>query len=388
MKVCFETFGCRLNRAEALSQEAGFLARGWTATDSHAAADLIVVRGCSVTARAQHDCERMIAHLRAKYPTKRLVVTGCLNEKRNELLLRDLSKVAVPTRTARAYLKVQDGCSGACSFCIVPRFRGPAVSQDATGVLDSAKRFIEAGYREIVVTGCNLSSYSSQGLRLAGLVDRLATLDASCRVRVGSVEPGPAADEFVETMAANANICRYLHLPIQSGSNPVLSGMRRPYSVKTVEAVISKAVRLMPGVAIGCDLMTGFPGESEIDFLATQMLFKRFPIARAHIFPYSERPGTPAAFLPMVVPGEIRRARAQDLAARADAERKRFAKRFVGREVDVVIEDAASSAGWTGEYFWCRARHVLSEKFRPVRKSRVTFKVSSVEGHVLVGDIV
>ena len=142
MKVCFETFGCRLNRAEALEIEAAFLARGWTRTERHDDADMIIVRGCSVTARAQADCERLIAHIRNKYPFKRVVVTGCIKNHSNERWLKDLvtGQGPAPTRTARAYLKIQDGCSGQCSFCIVPTFRGKAKSVPFDDVVAGAKR--------------------------------------------------------------------------------------------------------------------------------------------------------------------------------------------------------------------------------------------------------
>lgn len=385
MKVCFETFGCRLNRSEALSLEAGFVARGWQTTDSHAEADLIVVRGCSVTARAQHDCEKLIEHIAEKYPTKRLVVTGCMQKKRNEAILRDVSLTEVPMSTSRAYLKVQDGCSGGCTFCIVPHFRGKAQSVDFQSVLDGGRRFIDAGYREIVVTGCNLSQYNSGGRRIAALVDALASLDARCRVRVSSIEPSAAAEELVDAMADNANICRYIHLPVQSGSNLILSAMRRPYFVKTVEAIVHRALAKMPFVAIGCDLMTGFPGEHDLEALATRTLFQRIHISRAHVFVYSERPGTAAATLPDEIPVEVRRERARELSDIADRERSRFAKKMIGREVEIVVEDEQSVAGWTGEYLWCRAQHESLPRFRCKRRERQVMRVIRADGHVLVG---
>ena len=387
MKVCFETFGCRLNRAEALAQEAGFASRGWKTTEAHADADLIVVRGCSVTARAQRDCEKLVEHIIAKYPNKRVVVTGCLKEKRNEAILRDLTLDEIPMKTARAYLKVQDGCSGNCTFCIVPQFRGRAASVDFEAVLDKAKRFIDAGYHEIVVTGCNLSQYSSQGRRIADLVAALARLDDGCRVRVSSIEPGPAASELVDAMADDANICRYLHLPIQSGANMILAAMRRPYSMKTVEDITSKALVKMPHIAIGCDLMVGFPGEGELEMLATRTLFRRIPIARAHIFSYSERPGTVAATYPNEVPREIRHSRAHELAGIADQERTRYAKKFVGREVEIVVEDENAVAGWTGEYLWCQAQNDIAERFRQKRRERVKMRVVKAQGHMLIGNV-
>ena len=193
MKVCFETFGCRLNRAEALDQEAEYLADGWKLTSSHSDADLIIVRGCSVTRRAQRDCEHLIAHIRKKYPNKRLLVEGCLATSRTEKIAvrhapvqaSGKSSLSVPTRTARAYLKVQDGCSGKCTFCIVPKFRGKSSSIDFDAILDKAKRFIDVGYHEIVVTGCNISLYASGGKRLPELMDALAGLSPECRIRLG-----------------------------------------------------------------------------------------------------------------------------------------------------------------------------------------------------------
>ena len=389
MKVCLETFGCRLNRAEALQMEADFIARGWQTTESHSDADMIVVRGCSVTSRAQRDCEKFIEHIRAKYPNKRLVATGCLQEKRNEHWLKDVSSggAGVPSRTARAYLKVQDGCAGACTFCIVPRFRGKSVSSDFNAALDRAKAFIGAGYREIVLTGCNLALYASQGRRLADLAAAMADLDPACRIRLGSVEPSAAATDLVAAMAGKPNICRYLHVPIQSGSNMMLSAMHRPYAMRNVETLLAEALRLMPDLAIGCDLMTGFPGESELDFLATKTLFQRIPISRAHIFPYSERPGTAAAALPMPVPREIRHARAHELAGIADEARTKFAAKFRGKTVRMVVEDEENLAGWTGEYLWCQAKSFVAARLRPHRRELVEVRVTGANGHVLAGEL-
>lgn len=386
MKVCFDTFGCRLNRAEALAQEAGLMSRGWTTTKYHAEADLIVIRGCSVTARAQRDCEHLVEHVRMKYPTKRIVVTGCMREKAGEQIFRDLDLTKVPSSTSRAYLKVQDGCSCSCAFCIVPQFRGRGESVPFNTVIERAKQMADFGYHEIVLSGCNLTQYSSDSKRLPELVEKLAAIDRRCRIRLGSVEPGPIADALVDIMADNVNICRSLHLPFQSGSQTVLSAMRRPYSLKDAEEIAHKAVKLMPHISIGCDLMAGFPGETDLDFTATKMLFKRLPLSRAHIFPYSERPGTLAPSLPNQIPPEVRHERAHELAKIADEERSRFAARFVGRKVEIIVEDEDSVAGWTSEYLWCRARHELAKRFRQPRRSAVVMKVVRADGHMLVAE--
>lgn len=385
MKVCFETFGCRLNRAEALEDEARFLARGWTRTEKHSDADLIVVRGCSVTARAQRDCERLIGHIRRKYPLKKLVLTGCLSAK-NEIFLpradgeEDPSRPAVPTRTARAYLKVQDGCSGKCTFCIVPRFRGTSRSEPFGEVIAKAKRFIDAGYREIVVTGCNLSLYASAGVRLDGLLAALAEIDPSCRIRLGSLEPSPVAMKVLDTVEEHSNICRFLHIPIQSCSPGVLTMMKRPYTMRDVEELVAGAERRFPSISIGCDLIAGFPGERELDHLATRGFLRRHRFTNAHVFPYSERPGTAAEKFPGALPREIRKARAKELAAVIEKKRTEYARSFIGKIVETVIEDEKECAGWTSEYLWCRCKGASAG-----RKGVQRVKVLSNERHVLIG---
>ena len=399
------TFGCRLNRAEALDEEARYLSEGWELTDDHAEADRFVVRGCSVTARAERDCQKLIQHLRRKYPTKRVIVQGCIldntttpgawatvlaRRRRKEAIPADDNAIPVSTRTARAYLKVQDGCSGKCTFCIVPQFRGASKSVDFTAALDKAKRFIDAGYHEIVVTGCNLSLYASQGKRLPDLLNALADLgaadaDRACRIRLGSVEPSAVAHEVVDVMATRPNICNFLHLPIQSGSNRILLTMKRPYLLKDVEALVQEACLRMPRLGLGCDLMTGFPGENEMDFLSTESLLRRHPFTNAHVFPFSERPGTSAASYPDSIPKPLRSARAHRLADLVQQKQHAAAKRFRGHKVEVIIEDEKHQTGWTAEYFpFRRSSHALVNEPKP-RKSLATFLVTDIRHGVLVG---
>ena len=399
MKVCFETFGCRLNRAEALEEEAKYLAAGWTLTNIHSNADRIVIRGCSVTSHAQRDCEKLIHHLRHKYPAVRLVIQGCFRDDMTKNPLSAVGRAAklasdnlqlpavadgeepLPTRTSRAYLKVQDGCSGQCAFCIVPQFRGKSVSVDFSAVLDKARRFIDAGYHEIVVTGCNLSLYASQGKRLPQLVAALAELGegpSRCRIRLGSVEPGECADDLIQTMVEHENVCRFLHLTVQSGADRILTAMKRPYSLNDVKDNIKRATSALPLIALGCDLMTGFPGETDLDYLATKTFLQKTPFSNVHVFPYSTRPDTAAATLPGRVPRQIRKIRAHELAAIADDKRKSYARQFVGRDVEVLVEDEKRQAGWTSEYLWYEPRCVSSAKKHP-RKSLVKVRVHAYE---------
>ena len=402
MNICFETFGCRLNRAETLDDEAKCLARGHRIVDSHSDADMIVVRGCSVTARAQRDCEHLIEHLKQKYPAKRVFITGCLANAKKLDISEPCSqsddmprpKAKVPTRTSRAYLKIQDGCSCGCTFCIVPKFRGTPTSIPFTDVLDKAKRFIDAGYHEIVLTGCNLMLYSSEGHRLADLVASLANLSPECRIRLGSVEPGAQAMELVHAMAENGNICRFLHLSIQSGSDTLLKAMRRPYTAKEIDAIAGEATRLMPLIGLGCDLIAGFPDESETDFRLTKGLLVRHCFANVHAFPFSERPGTIAAALPGRILPDVRKRRARELAEMGAESRRKFAKRFIGRTVEVIVENGNPTSGWTGEYLWLEASQAagafryVTTTHESLRKMRIAFKARSAHAGILYGESV
>ena len=407
MKVCFETFGCRLNKAEALQMEADYLAKGWERTEKHSDASLFIVRGCSVTARAQAECEKLISHLKRKYPLVPVRTFGCL-ENSSKVRKFESSKVdepqtfkpsnsqtfkpsnfqtfkpsdPLPVRTARAYLKVQDGCSGKCTFCIVPSFRGASVSTPFTDVIDRAKRFIDAGYREIVVTGCNLTLYASEGKRLPELVARLAGVSDSCRIRLGSVEPGPCALETVGAMASHDNVCRFLHVPVQSGSDRILQAMRRPYLVQDIEELVLRATRLMPKLGLGCDVMTGFPDEREADFIMTKTLLSRLPFNNAHVFPFSSRPGTLAAAFPGSVPKPTRSARAHEISDDIQNARNRFAMTFVGKTVEIVVERDDKVLGWTSEYLPCET--VGSVR----RKSLVRVSVTRIKGDRLYGKLI
>lgn len=380
MKVCFETFGCRLNRAEALEEEAKYEALGYTVTSSHKEADVIVVRGCSVTRRAQHDSEALIAHLKEKYPFTKIIVQGCLKGAEKSVS----ETLTTPTRTSRAYLKVQDGCSGKCTFCIVPTFRGTSKSENFTAVLDKAKRFIDSGYHEIVVTGCNLSLFASEGKRLPELLASLAELSENCRVRLGSLEPWLGAKEVVDVIAEKKNLCKFLHLPIQSGSNRILSAMKRPYQIREVEDILRHIVAKVPGCSLGADIITGFPDETDLDFLETYGLMKRFPFNNAHVFPYSERPGTPAVAYPNSVPKDLRSGRARRLTRLVAAERERFAKKHLGHEVEIVIEGEKHLGGWTSDYLWCDVLNLTKHK----RKDLVKVRVLEVHGDKLGGFII
>lgn len=395
MKIAFLTFGCRLNRAEALDEEARLLAEGHAVVslDDGPAPDLIVFRGCSVTAKAERDCRKAIAHLRARHPSSRIQIAGCLKRQpdNSSVVTPPPSPVAppppLPLRTARAYLKVQDGCSGRCAFCIVPSFRGQPRSVPFDQVLARARAFLAASYRELVVTGCNLALYRDSGHGLPDLLAALARAGSGHRVRLSSLEPGVCDDGVLAAFAAHPNICRFIHLSVQSGSDAVLARMHRPYSIETVDKFCAAAVRTLgERLALGADVITGFPGETESDFIATRDFLVRHPFANLHVFPYSERPGTPAAAMDGALHPALRRARAKELEKLGQAKRRAFAESFLGQHVEVCIE--SDGTGWTAEYLKCSfdldGRKGEKDLLPLARRSLVRGQVVRAEGDRLV----
>ena len=393
MRIAFKTFGCRLNHAEALDAEARFEADGHQIVelDADAPPEAIVVRGCSVTAKAQRDCEREIARLRRRFPAADIRLAGCLPAASAVAARRheETAERPIPLRTSRAYLKVQDGCSGRCAFCIVPRFRGPPVSVPFGHVLARARAFLAAGYRELVLTGCNLALYHDAGRRLPDLLAALAALTGAVpvhRIRLGSLEPGLCGPALLDVMAAHPNVCRFLHLSLQSASNRVLKRMNRPYAVEGVSAFCARAVqRLGPRLALGADVIAGSPGETAADhaatlrFLANPLNLSPVPdasrapfFALLHVFPYSERPGTPAAAMDDALPRALRLARTRELAALGRRQRTAFAQSFVGQEVEVCVERSGGH-GWTAEYLPCRLASPAP------RRSLVSVRIASCD---------
>ena len=220
-----------------------------------------------------------------------------------------------------------------------------------------------------------MSLYASEGKRLAELIHSLASLTPSSsaertRIRLGSVEPGSAALELVHAMAENENICRFLHIPVQSGSNKILTAMKRPYLTKDVDLLAQTALSLVPNIGLGCDFITGFPGETDVDFLATKSILKRHGFSTVHVFPYSERPGTSAATFTQQIDPDIRSQRARELSTIAESTRYAFARKFYGKTVEIVSEREGKCVGRTSEYLHCKA--IGTEKRKDLVKIFIT----------------
>ena len=400
-----ETLGCKVNQYETREIEQLLDRAGLARAGGDAEADLVVVNTCVVTAEAARQCRQRIRRMRRENPRARLIVTGCyaagperdqlqaidgislILADKDELRRRLADELApqgnLPTSGishfsghTRAFVKIQDGCDQFCSYCIVPQVRPVMRSRPADEVIDEVRRLIEAGHTEIVLSGIHLGRYGqdpSLTPALAELLRRLAALPRLGRLRLSSIEVAEVDDALLEVMAERRDrICPHLHLPLQSGDDAVLAAMRRPYTSGQFLQGVDRIRDRLPDVALSSDLIVGFPGETDQAFRQTCRLCRQAGFSRLHVFPYSARPGTPAAEMPDQVPAEVKRSRSDRLRKLGHELAARFAAGLVGRKVTVLAERTTrdeSPDGWWAEGF---QEHYVRTRVRLEAAAEVT----------------
>jgi threonylcarbamoyladenosine tRNA methylthiotransferase MtaB len=394
--IALATLGCKLNFAETSALGKQFVERGYTPVDFGLPADVTVINTCSVTARADRECRQLIRRALRARPDSVVVVTGCYAQLKPEEVAsidgvdfvmgtREKASIAaaigVPEKQSsprvrvsdigtaddfgpawsseaggrtRAFLKVQDGCDYSCSFCTIPLARGASRSQGIAETVRQAGGLVADGYREIVLTGVNVGDYGRKaGTDLAALLRALVRVGGLQRLRISSIEPNLLTDEIIGIVASHSVMCRHFHVPLQSGSDEILRGMRRRYSTERYAERIRAVVESIPDCGIGVDVIVGFPGESDRDFLATCAFLADLPISYLHVFSYSERPDTPAALsAPAVDPG-VRADRSRILRGIGLRKKQEFYSRMVGKTVPVLLEaddGDGCRCGFTGNY--------------------------------------
>ena len=396
-RASLHTLGCRLNQAETTILESRLRREGYEVVEFGQPTDLLVVNTCSVTDEAERTCRYVIRKTLKHSPDAFVAVTGCYaqtgaQELRTipgiDLIVGNQFKWDLPTflpppqflqkhpvpevfhsktidrenfmlpdigvpDSTRALLKIQDGCNVMCSFCLIPFARGHERSRVLGDILHEAEILAAGGYQELVLTGVNIGQFNHNGVDLVGLIDRLEAIDGIRRIRISSIEPTTVTDALLARMASSTKFCKYLHIPLQSGDDAILSAMNRPYDVKAFVTLIERAASMVPGLGLGTDLMVGFPGESETDFLHTVELAQRLPFSYFHVFTYSKRPGTASAKLPGGVPVEIARRRAKTLADLSRQKRLAFAEQWIGATMPVLFESGETQnlqVGTTGNF--------------------------------------
>ncbi|MEO8097659.1 MAG: tRNA (N(6)-L-threonylcarbamoyladenosine(37)-C(2))-methylthiotransferase MtaB [Acidobacteriota bacterium] len=381
-----KTFGCRASQADGAALEAGLAGRGMQPAVELADADLVVLNTCTVTASADDELRQTVRRIHRTRPEARIVVTGCYAQRApqelaslpgvtwvvgnsNKIEIPDLVSdpaeyhgeirvgeigrefLAAPIEDAlgdrtRPNLKVQDGCSNKCSFCIIPSVRGRSRSSPGDDVIAQVGA-LAAKYREVVLSGINLGRWGRDlagRFRLVDLVRRLLDETAVERLRLSSVEPMDFSDALLELMATSPRIAKHVHAPLQSGSDAVLRRMHRKYRPRHYADRIEKARAWMPECAVGADVMTGFPGETAAEFEESRSFIEGLPFTYLHVFTYSARPGTPAAEALGQVPMAVRKERTHILRSLAEAKNRAFRQSLVGRLVSVVTIDEGRSA--------------------------------------------
>jgi len=378
-KFRITTLGCKVNQCESEALDRQLIERGGRPAGSDETAELCVINTCTVTAKAAMQSRQAVRRAIRENPAACIVVTGCYAQTEPEAVRRidgvdqvvgfrtkelisqilrsstmirfdrDLSDdrfspltVGVADNRTRPFLKIQDGCNAFCTYCIVPQARGRSRSMPLETVMANLKKMKDAGYHETVLTGIHLGAYGqdlSTPVTLSGLLDRIQALSTPDRIRLSSIEPHELTDEIIRRVAVNDIFCRHFHIPLQSGDDAVLRRMRRPYTALFFKNLVLKIIDWIPDAAIGVDTLVGFPGETEQTFKKTLALIDNLPVAYLHVFPFSARPGTPAADYKDQLPPDTIKDRCKRMRMLGVEKRARFYRRHINRTVEILVEN-------------------------------------------------
>lgn len=430
-KIAIETMGCRLNQAESAILQSRFAAKGYALTTDPLAADLFVLHTCTLTTQATVKCRRRLRWVTRRNPDACVAAIGCYAQTdaaelarvpgvdfvvgtADKLRLADIipSPVKLPEATVinhpairdgfeiegagqyplhtRANIKVQEGCDFVCAFCIIPRSRGRARSRSYHDILREARELAAAGHRELVITGVNVGTYCDDGYSLADVVKGLTDIPALDRIRISSIEPTTIAPALLAEMASGGKLCRYLHVPMQSGDSDTLARMRRRYDARTWRAFMEEAVARVPGIGLGTDVMVGFPGESEAAFERSCDMVRALPLVNVHVFSFSARPRTSAFAMDGQVPPREIWHRRERLHRVALVRKNEVYASQTGREMDVLFErrlHSGTNSGFSDSYIRVRVQSPDDLANRLVRVV-VRGVESSREGVIATGEVI
>ena len=394
MRVSFYTLGCKVNQNETGALAQLFEQHGFTVVESGEAADVYVVNSCTVTNFGDQKSRKWLRRAKRENPGAVTVLTGCYPQAFPEeaaaiaeadvvtgsgnrrSILEDVMQVVNGERDkvvdirphqkgeafeelpmdrfadhTRAFVKIEDGCGRQCAYCVIPRARGPVRSRSEQSILEELRRLADAGYREVVLTAISLLSYGRDtGTCLADLVERAAGVEGIERIRLGSLDPDLLTDRDIARLAAVDKLCPQFHLSLQSGCSKTLRAMRRPYTAEQYAAVADKlrAAFGAGNVSLTTDVIVGFPGETEEDFVQSMAFVTEQKFLKVHVFPYSRREGTPAYDYPGQLPEHEKEARSRRMTDAVEAVRGRLTQAMAGQQAEVLLETPLSSTLFTG----------------------------------------
>ena len=386
--ISFYTLGCRLNQSETAVIQRTFETEEYKIVDFDEPADVVVINTCTVTENGDADTRRLVHKINRLNPKARIALIGCQaqiqkekltaltnvrwvvgNAKKMDLIsiLKEYSVddqprvitppipresftipvAAIDDKHTRANLKIQDGCDFFCSFCEIPYARGRARSREFSNILTEAKTLVAAGHKELVLTGINLGTYEQEEKKFLHVIDALERIEGLQRIRISSIEPTTIPYELFERMSSNSKLCRYLHIPIQSGHDEILSLMKRKYTLKEFREFIEKVLCIVPEICLGTDVIVGFPGETDHHFEKTYEFLRDIPFAYFHVFSYSQRQFAKSQNFTDPVPSEMIQRRSKVLRDLSQRKRQLFLQKFLGSVQKVLFEEKKNGY-WTG----------------------------------------
>ena len=426
-RVALHTLGCKLNFAETATIARQFTQRGFEVVDFGKPADVVVLNTCTVTEKADRECRQLVRRALRRSPDAFVIVTGCYAQLQPEQIAsikgvdlvlgskekfsvfdhgvfvkRTIPDIRVSSLAAadsvamadssgyddrtRAFLKIQDGCDYHCSFCTIPLARGSSRSAPVFEVIARAREIAEKGYKEVVLTGVNVGDYQSgNSEKLIDVLRALEFVDGIERIRISSVEPNLLNDDLLRYWLDSRKVCNHFHIPLQSGSDPVLKSMRRRYNRDWYAGRMAAIKAADPDAGIGADVIVGFPGETDALFEETYQFLVDQPLSYLHVFSYSERSNTTAVRLDDKVDPKVRNERSERLRILSEKKRRAFCEGLKGRRVRVLFESPLHDGiqtGLTEEYARIHARwdESLENRMRNVL-------VNEIRGGDCIGDI-
>ena len=432
MRVAIATLGCKANQYDSEIMRESFEEKNFDIIPFSELADIYVINTCTVTGKTDFQARQLIRKAYRINPQAKIVVTGCYAQSAPEelkkiagvslvignpdkweiaALLSEAEKIpssgimVTPAEKeilfpekkfkkfsakTRFFLKIQDGCNARCSYCIVPHVRGTSRSMSPKTVLDLLSTIGSAGYKEVVLTGIHLGTYGLDLSPQTSLLNLLREIEKQLpvpRVRLSSIEPNEITREMIAVLADSTIICPHLHLPLQSGDNTILKKMNRPYSAENFHTLVVKLTNSIKDLAIGVDVIVGFPGEGEEEFYQTLHLLEELPITYLHVFPFSPRKGTPAFSLPEKVNGNTVKKRGEILRPLSKKKRESFYRSYLNKKLPILIE--ARRHRKTGLLKGLSRNYipVLIDGRDGLMNQEITVRIVSVEGEEVKGEI-
>ncbi|WP_291652864.1 tRNA (N(6)-L-threonylcarbamoyladenosine(37)-C(2))-methylthiotransferase MtaB [Clostridium sp.] len=383
MKVAFSTLGCRVNVYESEAMAEKFIREGYEVVDASEAADVYVINTCTVTNMGDKKSRQIISRARRLNENATVAVVGCysqiapkevseipgvdvvlgtrnkgdvvyyVNKARDEgksqvhvegvLKNRKFEELNIEEYQdkTRAFLKIQDGCNRFCTYCIIPYSRGSVCSKDPKKVLEEVNKLAEHGFKEIILSGIHTASYGLDlegSVNLIDIIEEIEKVEGIERIRIGSIEPAFFTPEVIEKIKKFKKLCPHFHLSLQSGCDATLKRMNRRYTAKEYADSVKLLRETMPDVSITTDVIVGFPGETEEEFNEMYEFLKNIKLTKTHVFKYSPRKGTKAADMQNQIDGSIKEKRSKLLIELSNKNEKEFIEKFIGKEMDALIE--------------------------------------------------